>query len=49
LKRGDLATLRKHIKALRTVPRVLKIYTVLSKHAIQTLPVKDRITLNRLF
>jgi len=48
LKRGDLATLRKHLDALRVVPQVLQVYKVLSVHAVKKLPVRKAEQISRM-
>jgi predicted short-subunit dehydrogenase-like oxidoreductase (DUF2520 family) len=48
LVRGDVATLRKHIKALRRVPEACQAYFALARAAVEMLPVKHRKELKRL-
>jgi predicted short-subunit dehydrogenase-like oxidoreductase (DUF2520 family) len=45
LARGDVATLRKHLIALRGLPRVKKLYLALGNAALQNLPVKNKANL----
>lgn len=49
MKRGDIATLRKHLEVLRSLPEAIEIYKVLCKNAIHHLPVKNRAALLKLF
>jgi predicted short-subunit dehydrogenase-like oxidoreductase (DUF2520 family) len=48
LARGDLATLHKHLRALRRVPEAREAYFALARTAIQLFPVKNRKELRRL-
>jgi predicted short-subunit dehydrogenase-like oxidoreductase (DUF2520 family) len=42
IQRGDIATVRKHLAALRKVPGAAEIYRALMKSAVRSLPVKTR-------
>jgi predicted short-subunit dehydrogenase-like oxidoreductase (DUF2520 family) len=42
LVRGDVETIRKHIRALRRVPQALEVYPALARAATRSLPVKNR-------
>lgn len=42
INRGDLATVRKHLAALKKVPGAREVYVRLASEAAKTLPVKDR-------
>jgi len=42
LVRGDVATIRQHLQALRTVPKAREVYLALAKMAVRELPVKNR-------
>jgi predicted short-subunit dehydrogenase-like oxidoreductase (DUF2520 family) len=42
LVRGDVETVRKHLKALRRFPEALDVYTAQLRQALVTLPVADR-------
>jgi predicted short-subunit dehydrogenase-like oxidoreductase (DUF2520 family) len=42
LVRGDVETIRKHIRALRRVPQALEVYLALARAATRSLPVKNR-------
>lgn len=46
--RGDLATVRRHLRELRRVPGALEIYRVLATEAARYLPVKRRSELKKL-
>jgi predicted short-subunit dehydrogenase-like oxidoreductase (DUF2520 family) len=48
INRGDLATVRKHLRALKRVPGARKVYVGLASEAAQTLPVKNRAAMLRL-
>jgi predicted short-subunit dehydrogenase-like oxidoreductase (DUF2520 family) len=48
LARGDVATLRRHIRALSRVPEAREAYLALARTAIRILPVKNRAELKRL-
>lgn len=47
LARGDVATLKKHLSALRALPSARDVYTTLAKSAVQRLPAKNRSALGR--
>ena len=47
LARGDVATVRKHLRALTALPLTRDVYTALAKSAVKQLPVKKRKALNR--
>lgn len=47
LARGDVATVRKHLRALTALPLTHDVYTALAKLAVKHLPVKKRNALNR--
>lgn len=40
LRRGDVATIKKHLLALRKLPGLQEIYVALAKNALRSLPVK---------
>jgi predicted short-subunit dehydrogenase-like oxidoreductase (DUF2520 family) len=48
IKRGDLETIRRHMRALRTVPAVRDVYRALVKSAVQDLPAARKAALLRL-
>jgi predicted short-subunit dehydrogenase-like oxidoreductase (DUF2520 family) len=48
LTRGDLATIRGHLRELRRFPDAERVYRALSLFAVHRLPVKDRKQLERL-
>lgn len=47
LVRGDVATIRQHLRALRTVPKAREVYLALAKMAVRELPVKNREAMER--
>ena len=47
LVRGDVATVRKHLAALKKVPEAREVYVALAKAALKNLPVKNRRALER--
>jgi predicted short-subunit dehydrogenase-like oxidoreductase (DUF2520 family) len=42
LMRGDVATMRKHLKELRNLPEIRQVYIALCKASLKNLPVKNR-------
>jgi predicted short-subunit dehydrogenase-like oxidoreductase (DUF2520 family) len=46
--RGDVATLRKHLKVLRKLPRARATYLALARSALHNLPIGERRQLTRL-
>lgn len=46
--RGDIGTVTKHLKVLRSVPAAREVYVALAKAALQYLPVKDKSSLRRI-
>ncbi len=46
--RGDSATVRKHLRVLRTVPGAREIYLALARSALRTLPAGNRQELKKL-
>ena len=48
INRGDLATVRKHLTALKRVPAAREVYVRLAREAARTLPVKNRAAIARL-
>lgn len=48
LVRGDVATVRRHLDALRRVPEAREVYLALVKMALKDLPVKERQQLSKL-
>ena len=40
--RGDVNTIRRHLKALRTVPGARELYLALARSALRNLPVRNR-------
>jgi predicted short-subunit dehydrogenase-like oxidoreductase (DUF2520 family) len=49
LVRGDVETIRKHLKSLQRYPQELKVYKGLVRQALESLPVANRTALKRLF
>src|SRR5271157_5534969 len=47
LVRGDIATVRKHLQALKVAPEAREVYVVLAKAAVKNLPVKNRSALEQ--
>ena len=47
LARGDVATVRRHLKELQVVPEARTVYVALAKAAMKNLPVKNRKALER--
>lgn len=47
LARGDVATVRRHLKELQVVPEARAVYVALAKAAMKNLPVKHRKALER--
>jgi len=47
LVRGDVATIQRHLEALREFPQAREVYLVLTKIAVKDLPVKNRKELER--
>ena len=48
IKRGDIATIKKHLTALKKIPAAREIYIALAKNAVATLPVMRAAELRRL-
>ncbi len=48
LKRGDVATVRKHLQGLKAVPDAREVYRVLARAALRNLPVKKKRELKKL-
>jgi len=48
MKRGDIVTLERHLRALRSKPRIRKVYLALAEHAAARLPVLNKAALKRL-
>lgn len=48
LRRGDVATVARHLEALRDFPRAQEIYVALARSALHTLPVKEARQMARL-
>ena len=46
--RGDVATVRKHLEALRQIPGCDEVYRVLARSALRTLPAKNRKALEKV-
>jgi predicted short-subunit dehydrogenase-like oxidoreductase (DUF2520 family) len=46
--RGDLETVRKHLKVLRTVPGAREVYVALARSALRDLPSKNRAALEKI-
>jgi predicted short-subunit dehydrogenase-like oxidoreductase (DUF2520 family) len=42
LVRGDVATVRRHVKALSKLPAARQIYVALARAALEMLPVRNR-------
>ena len=47
--RGDVATVRKHLKVLLEVPEAREIYVALARAALRDLPAKNRRALKKMF
>lgn len=48
LRRGDIATVARHLEALRAMPRAQETYVALARSALHNLPVRRREQLRRL-
>jgi predicted short-subunit dehydrogenase-like oxidoreductase (DUF2520 family) len=48
LVRGDIATIRQHLRVLKKVPEARAVYLALARVAVRQLPVEHRGTLHRL-
>jgi predicted short-subunit dehydrogenase-like oxidoreductase (DUF2520 family) len=48
INRGDVTTVRKHLRALRRVPNAAELYRSLAKNAVKNFPVKNRRRLEKL-
>lgn len=48
LVRGDVATIRRHLQALRALPEVREVYVALARSALRTLPVAHKTEIARL-
>lgn len=48
INRGDVATVRKHLAALRKIPAAREIYVTLARQAIGSLPVRNKKQLERI-
>jgi predicted short-subunit dehydrogenase-like oxidoreductase (DUF2520 family) len=46
--RGDVDTVRKHLKILRTVPEAGEVYLALARIALRELPAKNRVQLEKI-
>jgi predicted short-subunit dehydrogenase-like oxidoreductase (DUF2520 family) len=46
--RGDVATVRKHLRVLKTVPEAREVYVALARIALRHLPVQNRKELGKL-
>lgn len=46
--RGDIATVQKHLRALRKVPGAREVYVALAQTALRDLPVKNRAALEKI-
>jgi predicted short-subunit dehydrogenase-like oxidoreductase (DUF2520 family) len=46
--RGDVTTVRKHLKVLGEVPEAKQVYLSLARAAMRTLPVKNKEQLKRI-
>jgi len=40
--RGDVATVKKHLEALKVVPHAREVYVALARSAVKNLPVRNR-------
>jgi predicted short-subunit dehydrogenase-like oxidoreductase (DUF2520 family) len=49
LARGDVATVQKHLNALRSIPAAREVYVALARSALRDLPAKNRAGLEKLF
>ncbi len=48
VKRGDLETIRRHLRELKRVPVASEVYRALVRSALRDLPAKNRTALSRL-
>src|SRR5579872_4116962 len=48
LRRGDTATIERHLQALQAMPEIKRIYVALSRFAVERLPGKDKAKLLKL-
>jgi predicted short-subunit dehydrogenase-like oxidoreductase (DUF2520 family) len=48
LVRGDVATVQKHLEALKNIPAAREIYVALARNAIRDLPVKNRAAMKKI-
>ena len=48
LARGDVATVQKHLNALRSIPAAREVYVALARSALRDLPAKHRAGLEKL-
>ena len=46
--RGDVDTVKRHLRVLRSEPAARKVYSALARAALQYLPVKHKKSLKRL-
>ena len=46
--RGDVETVREHLKSLRTVPQAREVYLALARAALRVLPAKNRAALEKI-
>jgi predicted short-subunit dehydrogenase-like oxidoreductase (DUF2520 family) len=46
--RGDLETVKKHLRVLRTIPEAREIYIALARSALRDLPAKNRAALEKI-
>ncbi len=46
--RGDVETVKKHLKALRTIPEVREVYLALARVALEELPAKNRAAMEKI-
>ena len=48
IRRGDVATVRSHLSALRKMPAAREVYVALAKNAVANLPVKRQAELKKI-
>lgn len=46
--RGDIDTVKRHLRVLRAMPRVCEVYRALARAAVDDLPGKNKTALRRL-
>ena len=48
INRGDVATVRKHLAALKKAPQARQVYLAVARAAVGSLPVKNKAELERI-